>query len=78
MQQERRILPVKRGICCDKCGKAIDTQKYSLEEYVYKHIVRGKMKYYCSYNHMRVAQLEDEAQKQAKKSAQRKEGKSND
>jgi hypothetical protein len=26
---------------------------------------------------MRVAQLEDEAQKQAKKSAQRKEGKSN-
>ena len=74
MQQERRILPVKRGICCDKCGKTIDTQKYSLEEYVYKRIVRGKMKYYCSYNHMRVAQLEDEAQKQVKKSAQRKEG----
>ncbi|MBS5269303.1 MAG: hypothetical protein KHY45_08310 [Eubacterium sp.] len=45
---------------------------------MYKRIVRGKMKYYCSYNHMRVAQLEDEAQKQAKKSAQRKEGKSND
>ena len=44
---------------------------------MYKRIVRGKMKYYCSYNHMCVAQLEDEAQKQAKKSAQRKEGKSN-
>ncbi len=39
---------------------------------MYKRIVRGKMKYYCCYNHMRVAQLEEEAAKQAKKLAQRK------
>lgn len=33
-----------------------------------------QIKYYCCYNHMRVAQLEEEAAKQAKKLAQRKAG----
>lgn len=48
--------------------------KYNMDSYTYKRTVRGHLKYYCCYNHMRAAQLEEEAAKQAKKLAQRKAG----
>ena len=59
---------------CDKCGKVIETLKYNMDGYTYKRKINKQVKYYCCYNHMRVAQLEEESAKQAKKLAKRKEG----
>jgi hypothetical protein len=48
--------------------------KYNMDSYTYKRKADKQIKYYCCYNHMRVAQLEEEAAKQEKKLAQRKAG----
>lgn len=73
-QQERRTFPVEKIYVCDKCGKVIEAMKYNMDSYTYKRKADKQIKYYCCYNHMRVAQLEEEAAKQAKKLAQRKAG----
>ena len=45
-----------------------------MDGYTYKRKINKQIKYYCCYNHMRAAQLEEESAKQAKKLAQRKAG----